>query len=163
MIRRKVGEICTEIIDDEEEFHKRGDQQWVLMTLGEVYQGLGQSADEKRLERHIQEVADDFGMDSYMGQKKKLGDAIAEFHERVRPEELSAAPGVSRPTGEAEEAAPPRKQKETGAAAPSVTRARLVETGPRATALGGKAITVDADLADKPIKSIEVTCKIEYD
>ena len=39
MIRRKVGEICTEIIDDEEEFHKRGDQQWVLMTLGEVYPG----------------------------------------------------------------------------------------------------------------------------
>ena len=160
MIREKVAEICREIVDDEEAFHKRADKQWVLMTLAEAYQGLGRTADEERLARKIEAEATDFGKSSYLGQKEKLAAAMAEFQERVRPEELSAAPAPA-----PMEAPPsPAAASEEAPAAPAQpqTAVRLMETGSRATALAANPITIDANLADKPIKSIEVNCKIEY-
>jgi tetratricopeptide (TPR) repeat protein len=165
MIREKVGEICQEIIDSEE-FHSRGDKEWVLMTLAEVYQGLGQTADEERLARKIEAEASDFGMDSYMGQKAKLAAAIDEFNAKVRPDELAAAPAGD---GPAPTAVPEPSQAAgeppaaSAAPAPAVVSSRLAASGARATALGGKPITIDADLIDKPIRSIEVNCKIEYE
>lgn len=123
MIRRKVGEICQEIIDDEQ-FHSRADKDWVLMSLAEVYQGLGRTADEERLARRIEAEAEPFSMDSYTSQKAKLAAAIEEFNAKVRPDDLGAAP---------------------------------------AAALGDHPITIDANVADRPIKAIEIHCKIEYD
>jgi hypothetical protein len=149
MIRRKVGEICREIIDDEE-FHSRADKQWVLMTLAEVHQGLGQSADEDRLARRIEAEADAFGMDSYTSQKEKLAAAIEQFHAKVGTDELGAV-------------AVERASPEKGAKTQEATVAELVATGRRAAALSGRPITIDADLADRPIKAVEIHCKIEYD
>ncbi len=150
LIRRKVAEICTEIMEDEAEFQRRGDQEWVLMTLAECYQGMGMTEDEERLGRRIKAVASEFGIGSYSRQKAKLAAAMEEFEAKVRPGELAGAPAL------------PTKNEAHEARAGSTT-ARLVETGERAKALGGKPIQIDADLADKPIKSIEVKCKIEYE
>jgi tetratricopeptide (TPR) repeat protein len=150
MIRRKVIEICEEILADEEHFDSRGDKEWVYMTLAECYQGLEMTLEEERLERKIEAEASEFGRDSYLGQKAKLGAAMDEFKAKVQPEALSGASGAAAPKPEA--------------SSPSEsTTARLVETGARARQLGSKAITIDANLADRPIKSIEVTCKIDYE
>ncbi len=163
MIRRKVGEICREIIDSDE-FHSRGDRQWVLMSLAEVYQGLGQTADEQRLARRIEAEADEFGMASYSRQRAALADAMARFHDRLRPEELNpsaAATPAGSPLGTA--ASQETEDASRKPAPPLIATSRLVETGARAAALGSSPITIDANLADKPIKSIEVNCRIEYE
>jgi tetratricopeptide (TPR) repeat protein len=94
MIRLKVVEICRELIEDEQGFASRGDQQWVYMTLAEAYQGLGLTADEERLGRKIESVATAFGKSSYLGQKAKLKESIEAFERRVRPAELSAKPAA---------------------------------------------------------------------
>jgi len=66
------------------------------MTLAEAFQGLGQTSDEKRLEREIESEATEFGKGSYLGQKAKLKEAIDEFEPKVRRAELSpqSAAGV---------------------------------------------------------------------
>ena len=166
MIRRKVGEICQEIIDDEE-FHSRADRDWVLMTLAEVYQGLGRTADEERLTRRIEAEADPFSMDSYTSQKAKLAEAIEEFQRKVRPGDLAAAPASEEAParGEAQPPAEPAASKEgvDGETTHEPTVSRLAASGPRAAALGGHPITIDAGVADRPIKAVEIHCKIEYD
>ena len=152
MIRQKVAEICNELIADEEGFAGRGDKQWVYMTLAEAYQGLGRTADEERLGRKIESEADAFGKASYLEQRAKLATAMSDFERRVRPHELSAEPPAGAP--------PP----ETGALAakpaePSTTTQHFRP----AVSSGSTPITIDADIVrGKPIKSIEVHCKIEY-
>jgi tetratricopeptide (TPR) repeat protein len=94
MIRQQVAEICNELIEDEESFASRGDRQWVYMTLGEAYQGLGRTADEERVGRKIEREATEFGKDSYLWQKEKLEAAMAEFERRVSPEQLDFSPGT---------------------------------------------------------------------
>ena len=121
MIRQKVGEICDGILEKEDEFQKRGDREWVLMTLAEVCQGLERPADEKRL-----------------------------------------APGATTPPAEADEAL-----DETEAPAESV--GVLIDDGetqtvaPTVRRSSDGEIVIDANIAPgRTIKSIDVTCKIEY-
>lgn len=161
MIRRKVIEICEEILADEEHFDSRGDKEWVYMTLAECYQGLEMAPEGERLERKIEAEASEFGKDSYLNQKAKLGAAIEAFKANVNSEALSEGRGA---------AVASVTLNETGDASgsgeqlsPRTAAVRLFETGERALALAQRPITIDANLGDKPIKSIEVNCKIEYE
>lgn len=136
MIRQNVAEICKELIEDEEGFASRGDKQWVYMTLAEAYQGLGQTSDEERLGFKIESEATEFGKASYLEQKAKLEEAMVAFEQRVRPDELSAESGE--PSATTQQFRPP------------------VSSSPN-------PIIIDANIAQgKPIRSIEVNCKIEY-
>ncbi len=149
MIREKVVEICKELIEDEEGFAKRGDREWVLMTLAEGYHGLGRTADEKRVERKIDKEASEFGKSSYLEQKAKLATAIKTFEENVHPGGSGASITAAPPSVIHPDAAPPVTT--TRPARPAVVAA-------------GKPITIDADVVPgKTIKSIEVHCKVEYE
>ncbi len=126
--------------------------EWVYVTLAEAHQGLGQTSDEERLERKIESEASSFGKISYLEQKAKFKEAIEEFERRVRPAELNA-------------------QAVAGGAQP-MTEPVEVESGGHDTTMqqfrppvssGHNPIMIDADIVrGKPIKSIEVNCKIEY-
>jgi len=152
MIRQNVAQICQELIEDEEGFASRGDKQWVYMTLGEAYQGLGQTSDEERLGRKIDSEATEFGKGSYLEQKFKLKEAIDEFERRVRPGELSQEPAVG--------AAPQATEAIAAKSAGSLTTTQQFRP---AVSSGHNPILIDADIVPgKPIKSIEVKCKIEY-
>ena len=147
MIRRRVAGICEQLIADEAGFARRGDQEWVYMSLAEAYQGLGQTEDGARLAPKIERVASDFGKQTYGEQKAKLQHLIDTFQRRVRPEDLSEQPaGV-----------PTDGPIASPTASPTDTPVR-----PALTA-GRRPITIDADIAPgKQIKSIELSCKIDY-
>lgn len=139
LIRKKVAEICLEMIEDTESFQDRGDKQWVLMSLAEAYQGMGRHDDAERLMPKIEAVATEFGMSSFLEQKEKLAKAMAEFQGRV-PVDLGA-----------QAAAAPAP------AAPAKTTVRGSAT------LGQGPISISPELLEgKPVRSIEVSCKIEY-
>ena len=130
----------------------RGDRQWVYMSLAEAYQGLGRTADEQRLVRKIEAEATEFGMSSYMEQKAKLAAAMTGFEGRVRPDALRTETAVrDAPQGQA--------AGEAKSEQPSVTTQRFRPS----VSSGANPITIDADIMrGKAVKSIEVTCKIEY-
>lgn len=145
-IRQLVAELCEALIQDEAGFAQRGDQEWVYLTLAEAYQGLGRQADEARLAQTIARVASDFAKQTYQQQRDKLQAAMDNFQQRVRPDTLDAAPA---------------------AAAPAPAPAQDAATKPLVVVQSatGKARTVviDADIEPgRPIKSIEVHCKIDY-
>ena len=144
MIRRRVAGICEQLIADEAGFARRGDQEWVYMSLAEAYQGLGQTEDGARLAPKIERVASDFGKQTYDEQKAKLQHLIDTFQRRVRPEDLSEQPaGVPN-------ASPTASPTDTPPVRPALTAGR-------------RPITIDADIAPgKQIKSIELSCKIDY-
>ena len=148
MIRRRVAGICEQLIADEAGFARRGDQEWVYMSLAEAYQGLGQTEDGARLAPKIERVASDFGKQTYDEQKAKLQHLIDTFQRRVRPEDLSEQPaGV--PT-DGPNASPTASPTDTPPVRPALTAGR-------------RPITIDADIAPgKQIKSIELSCKIDY-
>ena len=152
MIRLKVVEICKELIEDQAAFASRGDKQWVYMTLAEAYQGLGRTSDEERLGPKIESVATEFGKHSYLEQKAKLREAMDAFERRVRPDELSTNPAA----GAAPLVAAAVEEKSGG---PLTTTQHFRP----AVSSGTNPITIDADIArGKPVKSIEIHCKIEY-
>jgi hypothetical protein len=122
------------------------------MSLAEAYQGLGQTSDEARLGLKIESEATEFGKSSYLEQKAKLGDAMNTFKRRVRPDELSAesAAGAATQVTEAIEAKPGEPLSTTQQFRPLVSSS-------------ANPIIIDADIAPgKPVRSIEVNCKIEY-
>ena len=145
-IRQQVAEICRALIQDEANFAKRGDAEWVYLSLAEAYQGLGQAADEAMLARTIQGVASDFGKASHAQQRAKLQGLMDEFKQRYRPDELGAAPAGRAAAG----AAAVQAHSDTPVLRP-------------AGAGGSHPITIDADIAPgRQVKSIEISCKIEY-
>ena len=169
-IRRLVANICEQLIADEAGFARRGDQEWVVMSLAEAYQGLGQTGDGARLEAKIDRLASDFGKQTYGEQKAKLQHLIDQFQQKVRPEELNQTPENDRSHGTIHGTihgpihAPISLPSATDlpvASAPDCTAG--VPTTPPAPTAGRRAITIDADLAPgKQIRSIELTCKIDY-
>jgi hypothetical protein len=149
MIRKRVAEICNELIEDEESFASRGDKEWVYTTLAEAYQGLSLTSDEERLGRKIDGEASEFAKATYQEQKAKLGKAMDEFKRRVRPDELSATPAGPQASGAVE----------PESAATSTTTQQFRPAVSSST----NPITIDANIVrGKEIKSIEVNCKIEY-
>ena len=148
MIRRRVAGICEQLIADEAGFARRGDQEWVYMSLAEAYQGLGQTEDGARLAPKIERVASDFGKQTYGEQKAKLQHLIDTFQRRVRPEDLSEQPAGVPTDGPI--ASPTASPTDTPPVRPALTAGR-------------RPITIDADIAPgKQIKSIELSCKIDY-
>ena len=150
MIRKKVAEIVQEIIEDEEHFGTLPDseKQWIYMTQAECFQGMGMDADAQQLAQQIEKVATEFGKDAFKDQQQKLRKAMEEFKQRVRPETLAQpAPAGSTPV--------------PLVANPDDTVTLPATPSPAEFSKG--AITIDADIVkNKPIKSVEVNCKIEY-
>ena len=145
-IRQQVAEICQGLIKDQANFAKRGDAEWVYLSLAEAYQGLGQAADEALLARTIQDVASDFAKEAHAQQRSKLQGLMDEFKQRYRPDELGAAPAGPAAAG----AAALQAHSDTPVLRP-------------AGAGGSHPITIDADIAPgRQVKSIEISCKIEY-
>ena len=158
MIRVKVAEIVQELIDDEENFAKMPDseKQWVYMTQAEAFQGMGKEQDAQRLAKQIEKVATDFGLDSFKGQQAKLQTAIDEFNRRIRPADLAS------PAAATQEAAAAAELTETAAPEPA-TKVMETRIATEPAVYGQGAIVVDADIVKgKPIKSVEINCKIEY-
>ena len=77
-------EICEGLIGDEVGFAKRGDREWVYLTLAEAYQGMGRAADEQRLDRKIETLASPFALASRAEQRTMLAAALAAY-ERATP------------------------------------------------------------------------------
>ena len=126
------------------------------MSLAEAYQGLDQTDDGARLEAKIDRVASDFGKQTYGEQKAKLQHLIDQFRYQVRPEDLNQQPedGAEPSLADISTDIPTAAVPDRPAGAPP--------SRPALTA-GRRPITIDADLApDKQIKSIELTCKIDY-
>ena len=152
MIRQHVVEICNGLIEDEKAFASRGDKKWVYLTLAEAYQGLGRTSDEERLGRKIESEATEFGKSIYLDQKTKLKAAMDEFERRMRPGELSA-----------ESAAAATLQAIEAVAATSTEPLTTNQQFRPAVSSDHNPIMIDADsVRGKPIKSIEINCKIEY-
>ena len=154
MIRRKVVEICTALIDDEAVFAARGDKEWVYMSLAEAYQGLGLTADEARLAHRIEVEASDFGKDTYHAQKAKLRDAMATFDQRVRPGEINAT-HIGASVG--------RAPADGAARAPVASPLTTTQQYQAAATDARRPITIDADIVPgRVIRSVEIHCKIDY-
>ena len=145
-IRQQVAEICQALINDQANFAKRGDQEWVYLSLAEAYQGLGLADEEALLARTIQGVVSEFAKQTYTQQRAKLQALMDLFQQRFRPDELGPAPAAA------------------AAAGGSQTQASSFTPAPRpAGAKGSHPITIDADIAPgRQVKSIEISCKIEY-
>ena len=141
MIRQRVVEICLALRDDIAGFVGRGDREWVYTSLAEAYHGLGNTASEASVQADIDRSASDFAKQTYNEQKAKLQAAMDQFTQRFGPDEFEAR---------------------------SVTAAAGVAATPYPTGSPGspgshRPITVDADIEPgRTIKSIEVSCKIEY-
>ena len=145
-IRQQVAEICRALIKDQANFAKRGDQEWVYLSLAEACQGLGLADEEALLARTIQRVASDFAKDTYSQQRAKLQALMDEFRQRHRPDELGTVPAAAAAAG--------------GAAVQARTFAPALRP---AGIEGSHPITIDADIAPgRQVKSIKISCKIEY-
>lgn len=71
-IRKKVVEICEQIIDSKG-WADRDDKQWVLLSLAEAFLGLDDMEGEGSIIRRIKDISDErFSLDSYNTQKDKL-------------------------------------------------------------------------------------------
>ncbi|MDT7838180.1 DUF4071 domain-containing protein [Aquabacterium sp. OR-4] len=156
MIRRLVVEICEELMADEAAFARRGDQEWVLLSLAEAFHGLGRNADELRLAPQIERVASAFGKAAYQDQRAKLQAAMDRFRQQVRPEELGSAPPAASP------AAGPAAPQAPGAPGP-VMPGQPADATAGARPGGRRPIVIDADIIEgRQVKSVEVSCRIEY-
>ena len=153
-IRQQVAEICDALIKDQANFAKRGDQEWVYLSLAEAYQGLEQPADEALLARTIQDLASEFAKETHAQQRVKLQALMDEFKRRFRPDELGAAQAGAAAgaavAGAAAQAPPAQARSDTPAWRPSGSG-------------GSHPITIDADIAPgRQVKLLEISCKIEY-
>lgn len=155
MIRRQVVTICRELMRDERAFNARTDRGWVVLSLAEAWQGLGNLAEEAQLAPLIAGMASLFGKDTHDQQRARLQAAIDDFNRRVRPDELRSAPAPAAPDAPAAPAAPAAAASAAAAAAPG--QALVHHAGP------GLPITIEPRLLPgRTVKSIEVSCKVEY-
>jgi hypothetical protein len=141
MIRRQVVEICRDLMKDDAAFAARGDRGWIVLSLAEAWQGLGNKSEEEQLGPQIASLASLFGKDTYSQQRARLQLEMDKFQQQVRPDALNAPPPAAAATPAATPAAPVVRQ-----------------------AGSGQSITIDANLAPgRTIKSVDVSCRIEYD
>ncbi len=140
MIRKKVVELCQYLIN-QNDFKDRGDQEWVYQSLAQGYLGLDQMEKVKAILPKIEALSKGaFDMDTFMVQNQKLVESMDEFKRRH--------PLVASPQPE---------EKAAGQAV--VSSPAKPEAGPPA----GGPISIDLGThKDKPIKSIELSCKIEF-
>ncbi|MEA3208192.1 MAG: hypothetical protein QOE70_1249 [Chthoniobacter sp.] len=151
LIRQKVAEICLALRKDQAAFSRRGDQVWVLMTEAEAYRGQRLTTKVEELEAKISAVPPkDFEQESYERQQKALEAEMAAF-EKADPLGAMSPPAASPGATPVPRSAPISPEPSAPAAAAPY---QLTDSG---------AITVNANLdRSRAIKSVEVSCKIEY-
>ena len=149
MIRQKVVEICLDLVD-QEGFEKRGDCEWVYQTLAQAYLGMEQEDKVQEILPKIEAFSKgSFDMTTFRDQNQKLIEAMEAFKRRY--------PVAGKSSTSAE-------MPEEPATAPQSTAGTV--TGlkkPEVSHQPGGPISIDlGSHQDKPVKSIEVTCKVEF-
>ena len=163
-IRRRVVDICDKLIAASD-FNRRNDVGWVYQTLAQAYLGLGEEERIGDLLPRIREVDDKFDIDTFLKQNEQLVDAIQSFKARY--------PEQSPPSGGAAEVKSPplprncdTGKSQDGPPSPSAA-SELPETGSSASpthAASSGPITIDLGrIHDRPVKSVEISCKVEYE
>ncbi len=148
MIRQKVAVICLDLVA-QEGFENRGDCEWVYQTLAQAYLGMEQEDKVREILPKIEAFSKGtFDMTTFKDQNQKLIEAMEEFKRRYPIAGKSAAPAE---TPEEPATAQPTAVTVTGPAKPEVSHQ---PGGPISIGLGSHQ--------DKPVKSIEVTCKVEF-
>ncbi len=149
MIRIRVAEICRELTEGPG-FDERGDREWVYQTLAQAYLGLERRDDAEALIPKIEELSKGpFDMQTFLAQNEKLIAAMETFDRTVQV-----------PTGPvdsgAELAGAGTKRAADAGSAPAVVTP-VVRREP------GGPIRIDlGEHEDRPVKSIEVTARIEF-
>jgi tetratricopeptide (TPR) repeat protein len=146
MIREKVAKICRQLISSEG-FQNRGDKGWIYQTLAQAYLGLEQEGKVQEILNELESSSNEaFDMETFRRQNEKLINAMDEFKRRVPA-------GGKLPTAAPTESAP---APSTGVTVPNATPANVSQPpgGPISIDLGSHQ--------DKPVKSIEVTCKVKF-
>jgi tetratricopeptide (TPR) repeat protein len=148
MIRQKVVEICLDLVD-QEGFEKRGDCEWVYQTLAQAYLGMDQEDRVREILPKIEAFSKGaFDMATFRDQNQKLIKAMEVFKRRY--------PVAGKLTTSAE-----TPEESTTAQSTAVT-----VTGPKKPEVShqpGGPISINlGSHQDKPVKSIEVTCKVEF-
>ncbi len=142
IIRRRVADICEALCADKAAFAARGDREWVYTSLAEAYHGLGETANQARVQADIDATASPFAQQSFGDQKAALQAEIDRFQQQFRPEELATTATA------------------TATATTTTTAARA--TPPDTS--GRRRLSIDADVEPgRSVKSVELNCKIEYD
>jgi tetratricopeptide (TPR) repeat protein len=148
MIRQKVAQICLDLVD-QEGFEKRGDREWVYQTLAQAYLGMEQEDRVREIIPKIEAFSKgSFDMTTFRDQNQKLIEAMEEFKRRY-PVAGSSAASAMKP--EEPTTAQPTAVTVSGRTKPEVS---YQPGGPISIGLGSHQ--------DKPVKSIEVTCKVEF-
>jgi tetratricopeptide (TPR) repeat protein len=148
MIRQKVAEICLDLVD-QKGFENRGDCEWVYQTLAQAYLGMEQEDKVREILPKIEAFSKGtFDMTTFRDQNQKLIEAMDEFKRRYPAAGKSA---TSAGTSEEPATAKSTAVTVTGPAKPEVS---YQPGGPISIGLGSHQ--------DKPVKSIEVTCKVEF-
>lgn len=144
-IRKKVADICKGLIDSTN-FGARGDKQWVYMTLAEAYVGLGQESEAESLFPKIATLSKgDFDMSTFKNQNQKLVAAMETFNNRFG----NGIPTVKVDTTTNDDDSAPESTVKN--IKPTVSKA-----------LGKPIIITIDDTENKPVKAVEVNCKIEF-
>lgn len=82
IIRKKVIEICNEIIESKI-WADRDDKQWVYFSLAEAFLGIGDINNvEITIGKAMEEIKGDFSVKSFLEQQQKLTDVIELFKSR---------------------------------------------------------------------------------
>ena len=153
MIRKKVADVCHNLIDDTKNFSGRGDKEWIYQTLAQAYLGMGQKQEAEKLMPEIEKYSKgEFDMSTFLEQNAQLVEAMATFERLV---EIPAGDD-----GPAPAAATPKP--ELAATAEALPTLIAESSGPTVTAsTRGSGLRIDlGDRWDKPVKSVEV--KVEF-
>ena len=153
MIRKKVADVCHNLIDDTKNFSGRGDKEWIYQTLAQAYLGMGQKQEAEKLMPEIEKYSKgEFDMSTFLEQNAQLVEAMATFERLV---EIPAGDDGPAPAA----AAPKPELAATAEAQPTVI---ADSSGPTVTAsTRGSGLRIDlGDRWDKPVKSVEV--KVEF-
>ena len=152
LIRKKVADICLKLVNSES-FASRGDKEWVYLTLYEAYFGRGENEEAEKYIPFI-DKASDFARDSFQDQKAKLTKLMDRFKSKV-PD--FGGDGANVPAPEPPKTDLPAPIEEPLPPAPAAA-APTVQHAP------GEALSIDlGPHRDKPVKSIEISCKVEFE
>ena len=143
MIRKKVADICTALVNSES-FASRGDKEWIYLTLYEAHFGRGETDEADKYLPFI-ETASEFARDSFQSQKEKLGAFMEKFHSIVQ---VPSGDGAAAPT--------PDLPAPRASAVPATATAKAVKSVTRSAPASG-ALSIDlGEHWDKPVRSVKV-------
>ena len=156
LIRKKVAEICRNLVDDQAAFAARGDQEWVYLTLYEAHFGRGEKDKAEALTVIIEETASEFALSSFQNQKEKLTDVMDRFNQNVKL-----------PTGDGGiDLAPAPETPKTDLPSPTDEPSLPAPTASAPTMRQTSEGSISIDLGThrgQTVKSVEVSCKVEFE